>query len=248
MDATAFDKSGLPSRHVTVGPERAPHRSCYYAMGHQGMKSSLASREVLADPVEVTMRGHRYDAMVGIAHEAGIRFDLMEVIGIFKRIPYIADLKPVGKYVAKDMHEAGGVPMLLKILPDGGYLHGDCITVTGRTLSENLEDIEFNPDQSMIYPLSDPPSPTGGVNDLTGTLAPEGGIVKVAVMNVRHVRGPARCFDCEEEAFAAVDARRYGDGDVLVIRYEGPKGGHGMRKCCRRRLPSTARAGTTRWP
>ena len=289
MDAIAFDKSGLPSRHVTVGPERAPHRFCYYAMGlteeeisqpfmgvvscwneaapcdialmrqaraakagvreangtprgfcaitvtdgiamgHQGMRPSLASREVVADPAEVTMRGHCYDAMVGIAHEAGIRFDLMDVIGIFKRIPYIADLKPGGKYVAKDMHEAGGVPMLLKILPDGGYLHGDCITVTGRTLAENLEDIEFNPDQRMIYPLSDPPSPTGGVNDLTGTPAPEGGTVKVAGMNVRHVLGPARCFDCEEEAFAAVDARRYEDGDVLVIRYEGPKGGHGMR-------------------
>ena len=451
MDATAFDKSKLPSRHVTVGPERAPHRSYYYAMGlteeeinqpfvgvvscwneaapcnialmrqaqaakagvreangtprefctitvtdgiamgHQGMKSSLASREVIADSVEFTMRGHCYDAMVGIAgcdkslpgimmsmvrlnvpsvfmyggsilpgqfkgkdvtvvdvfegvgqhssgkmsdeelhelecvacpsagacggqftantmacvseamglalpfsagapapyesrdeyaaasgravmnliqlgirprdivtrkslenaavvvaatggstnaglhlpaiaHEAGIKFGLMDVVEIFKRTPYIADLKPGGQYVAKDMYEAGGVPMLLKILLDGGYLHGDCITVTGRTLAENLEDVEFNPDQKVIYPLSNPLSPTGGVTGLTGTLAPEGGIVKVAGMNVLQFRGPARCFDCEEEAFAAVDARRYEDGEVLVIRYEGPKGGPGMRE------------------
>ncbi len=451
MDATAFDKSKLPSRHVTVGPERAPHRSYYYAMGlteeeinrpfvgvvscwneaapcnialmrqaqaakagvreangtprefctitvtdgiamgHQGMKSSLASREVIADSVEFTMRGHCYDAMVGIAgcdkslpglmmamvrlnvpsvfmyggsilpgrfkgkdvtvvdvfegvgqhsagnmsdeelhdlecvacpsagacggqftantmacvseamglalphsagapapyesrddyaaasgravmnliqhgirprdvvtrkslenaavvvaatggstngglhlpaiaHEAGIKFDLMDVVEIFKKTPYIADLKPGGKYVAKDMYEAGGVPMLLKVLLDGGYLHGDCMTVTGRTLAENLEDVEFNPDQDVIYPLSNPLSPTGGVTGLVGTLAPEGGIVKVAGMNVLQFRGPARCFDCEEDAFAAVDARQYQDGEVLIIRYEGPKGGPGMRE------------------
>jgi dihydroxy-acid dehydratase len=451
MDAKAFDKSRLPSRHVTVGPERAPHRSYYYAMGlteeeinqpfvgvvscwneaapcnialmrqaqsakagvreangtprefctitvtdgiamgHQGMKSSLASRDVIADSVELTMRGHCYDAMVGIAgcdkslpgimmsmvrlnvpsvflyggsilpgrfkghdvtvvdvfegvgqhsagnmsdsdlhdlecvacpgagacggqftantmacvseaiglalpfsagapapyesrdeyaaasgravmnllqhnirprdivtmkslenaatvvaatggstnaglhlpalaHEAGLKFDLMDVAEIFKRTPYIADLKPGGKYVAKDMYEAGGIPMLIKVLLDGGFLHGDCMTVTGRTLAENHEHITFNPDQQVIYPLSNPLSATGGVTGLKGTLAPDGAIVKVAGMKTLKFHGPARCFDSEEECFAAVDARRYKDGDVLVIRYEGPKGGPGMRE------------------
>jgi len=451
MDAKAFDKSKLPSRHVTQGPERAPHRSYYYAMGldeheinqpfvgvvscwneaapcnialmrqaqavkvgvresggtprefctitvtdgiamgHEGMKSSLASREVIADSVELTMRGHCYDAMVGVAgcdkslpglmmsmlrlnvpsvfmyggsilpgnfkgkdvtvvdvfegvgqnlagnmsdeelfelecvacpsagacggqftantmacvseaiglalpnsagapapyesrdqyaeasgrsvmaliqmgirprdivtrkalenaatvvaatggstnaglhlpamaHEAGIDFDLMEVAEIFKKTPYIADLKPGGKYVAKDMYEAGGVPNLLKTLLDGGYLHGDCLTVTGNSIADNLADLEFNPDQKVIYPVSNPLAPTGGVVGLTGTLAPDGAIVKVAGMEKLKFTGPARCFDCEEDAFEAVKAYKYDEGDVLIIRYEGPKGGPGMRE------------------
>lgn len=451
MDAKMFDKSKLPSRHVTVGPERAPHRSYYYAMGlteeeinqpfvgvatcwneaapcnislmrqaqsvkkgvthahgtprefctitvtdgiamgHQGMKASLASRDVIADSVELTMRGHCYDALVGlagcdkslpgmmmamvrlnvpsvfmyggsilpgkfhgrdvtvqdvfeavgqysagnmsdedlhalecvacpsagacggqftantmacvseaiglalpysagspavyesrdeyaeasgravmdllsrnirprdivtrqalenaatvvaatggstngglhlpaIAHEAGIDFDLMEVAEIFKKTPYIADLKPGGNYVAKDMYDAGGMPMLLKVLLDGGFLHGDCLTVTGQSLADNLKDVTFNPDQKVIYPVSAPLSPTGGVVGLQGSLAPDGAIVKVAGMEVLQFRGPARCFDCEEDAFEAVENRRYKEGEVLVIRYEGPKGGPGMRE------------------
>jgi dihydroxy-acid dehydratase len=446
-----FDKSQLPSRHVTVGPDRAPHRSYYYAMGlteaeidqpfvgvvscwneaapcnialmrqaqaakkgvseeggtprefctitvtdgiamgHQGMKSSLASREVIADSIEVTMRGHCYDAMVGIAgcdkslpgmmmamlrlnvpsvflyggsilpgkfrgkdvtvvdvfeavgqhsagkmsdadlhelecvacpsagscggqftantmacvseaiglalpysagapapyesrdeyahrsgqavmqlvreglrprdivtrkslenaaavvaasggstnaalhlpamaHEAGIAFDLFDVAEIFKRTPYIADLKPSGQYVAKDMYEAGGVPMLLRTLLDGGYLHGDCLTVTGKTLAENLAGVVFDPNQSVIRDVKTPLSPTGGVVGLRGSLAPDGAIVKVAGMKNIKFRGPARCFDCEEDAFKAVDARAYKEGEVLIIRYEGPKGGPGMRE------------------
>ena len=446
-----FDKSKLPSRYVSVGPERAPHRSYYYAMGmteaeiqqpfvgvvscwneaapcnialmrqaqavklgvkaaegtprefctitvtdgiamgHEGMKSSLVSREVIADSVELTMRGHCYDALVGlagcdkslpglmmamvrlnvpsvfmyggsimpgefkgkdvtvmdvfeavgqhaagnlpdeelhalecvacpsagacggqftantmacvseaiglalpnsagapapyesrdayaeasgravmdliaknirprdivtrkslenaavvvaatggstngglhlpaIAHEAGIDFDLMEVAEVFKRTPYIADLKPGGQYVAKDMYEAGGVPMLLKTLLDGGYLHGDCLTVTGQSLADNLADITFNPDQKVIYPVTNPLSPTGGVVGLTGSLAPDGAIVKVAGMTRLRFEGTARCFDREEDAFAAVEAGNYQEGEVLVIRYEGPKGGPGMRE------------------
>ena len=448
---TKFDKSKLPSRHVSVGPERAPHRSYYYAMGmteeeiaqpfvgvvscwneaapcnialmrqaqaakagvkaadgtprefctisvtdgiamgHEGMKSSLISREVIADSVELTMRGHCYDAMVGLAgcdkslpglmmamlrlnvpsvfmyggsimpgefkgkdvtvldvfeavgqhaagnmpddelhalecvacpsagacggqftantmacvseaiglalpnsagapapyesrdgyaeasgravmsliehnlrprdivtrkafenaatvvaatggstnsglhlpamaHEAGIDFDLLEVAEIFKRTPYVADLKPGGQYVAKDMYEAGGVPMLLKTLLEGGYLHGDCKTVTGKSLGDNLEEITFNPDQKVIYPVSNPLSPTGGVVGLTGSLAPEGAIVKVAGMESLQFEGAARCFDCEEDAFEAVEVGDYKAGDVIIIRYEGPKGGPGMRE------------------
>ena len=451
MDAKTFDKSKLPSRHVTEGPTRAPHRSYYYAMGleeehihrpfvgvvscwneaapcnislmrqaqsaklgvdeaggtprefctitvtdgiamgHQGMKSSLVSREVIADSIELTMRGHCYDALVGIAgcdkslpgimmamlrlnvpsvflyggsilpgkfkgrdvtvvdvfegvgmhsagrmtdaelhelecvacpsagscggqftantmacvseaiglalpgsagapapfesrdvyalesgkavmrllargirprdictreafenaavvvaatggstnaalhlpamaHEAGIDFDLFAVAEIFKRTPYIADLKPGGKYVAKDVFDIGGVPQILKALFDGGLLHGDCITVTGRTLKQNLEKVTFNTDQKVVYPVSNPITPTGGVVGLRGTLAPDGAIVKVAGLKKQQFRGPARVFNSEEEAFAAVDAKQYSEGDVIVIRYEGPIGGPGMRE------------------
>ena len=446
-----FDKSKLPSRHVTVGPERAPHRSYYYAMGldeddiaqpfvgvatcwneaapcnialsrqaqvvkqgvkaangtprefvtitvtdgiamgHAGMKSSLVSRDVIADSVELTMRGHCYDALVGlagcdkslpgmmmsmlrlnvpsvfiyggsilpgrhrgrditvqdmfeavgqhsagnmsddelhemeciacpsagscggqftantmacvseaiglalpgssgapapyesrdayceasgravmkllalglrprdivtrkslenaativaasggstnaglhlpaIAHEIGIKFDLDDVCEIFRRTPYIADLKPAGRYVAKDMFEVGGVPVLLKALMDGGYIHGDCITVTGRTMAENLQSVVFPTDQDVILPTSKPLSPTGGVVGLKGSLAPQGAIVKVAGLDNLKFRGTARCFDSEEECFDAVERRDYGPGDVLVIRYEGPRGGPGMRE------------------
>ncbi len=451
MDAKTFDKSKLPSRHVTEGPSRAPHRSYYYAMGlteeeihrpfvgvvscwneaapcnialqrqaqsakagvkhaggtprefctitvtdgiamgHQGMKSSLVSREVIADSIELTMRGHSYDALVGIAgcdkslpgtmmamlrlnvpsvfmyggsilpgkfkghdvtvqdvfegvgkhsvgdmsdedlhelecvacpsagacgaqftantmacvseaiglalpgsagtpapyesrdayarasgeavmklialgirprdictrkafenaaivvaatggstngalhlpamaHECGIDFDLFDVAEIFKKTPYIADLKPGGKYVASDVHEIGGVPQILKALLEGGILHGDCLTITGKTMAENLESVTFNTEQKVVYPVSNPITPTGGVVGLKGTLAPDGAIVKVAGLKTLQFRGPARCFDCEEDAFHAVEARDYKEGEVLVIRYEGPKGGPGMRE------------------
>ncbi len=448
---TKFDKSRLPSRHVTEGPERAPHRSYYYAMGlteeeihrplvgvascwnesapcnialmrqaqsakrgvkeaggtprefctitvtdgiamgHEGMKSSLVSREVIADSVELTVRGHSYDALVGIAgcdkslpgmmmamlrlnvpsvflyggsimpghfrgrdvtvvdvfegvgqhsagrmseddlhalecvacpgagacggqftantmacvseaiglalpysagppaevvsrddfalkageavmallaknlrprdictreafenaativaatggstnaalhlpamaNEAGIKFDLFDVAAIFKRTPYLADLKPGGRFVAKDMWEAGGMPVLMRTLLDGGFLHGDCITVTGKTLKENLSGVSFKMDQQVMRSVDNPLAPTGGVVGLRGSLAPEGAIVKVAGLKHLHHRGPARIFDCEEDAFAAVQARKYKEGDVIVIRYEGPKGGPGMRE------------------
>ena len=451
MDAKTFNKDRLPSRHVTEGSERAPHRSYLYAMGltrqqihqplvgvascwneaapcnislmrqaqavkkgvaaangtprefctitvtdgiamgHQGMKSSLVSREVIADSVELTMRGHSYDALVGLAgcdkslpgmmmsmlrlnvpsifiyggsilpgtfkgqqvtvqdlfeavgkhstgemsdedldelehvacpsagacgaqftantmatvseavglalpysggapapyeirdqfcmaageqvmdliarniqprdivtrkalenaatvvaasggstnaglhlpamaHECGIEFDLMEVVEIFKRTPYIADLKPGGKYVAKDMFEAGGIPLLMKTLLDHGFLHGDCMTVTGRTIAENMEKVAWNPDQDVVYPANKPITPTGGVVGLKGNLAPEGAIVKVAGMEKQVFTGPALCFDNEEEAFRAVKMREYSKGDVFVIRYEGPRGGPGMRE------------------
>jgi len=446
-----FDKSKLPSRHVSVGPERAPHRSYYYAMGmteeeiaqpfvgvvsagndsapcnttlnaqadiaregviagggtprrfntitvtdgiamgHQGMKSSLVSREVIADSVELSVRGHCYDAIVGfagcdkslpgmmmamlrlnvpsifvyggsilpgtykgedvtvvdvfeavgqhaagncpltelialekvacpghgacggqftantmacvgeaiglslpnsnmapapyksreeiaraagkqvmtlveknlrprdiatraafmnaarvvaatggstnaalhlpaMANEAGIDFDLFDVAEVFKTTPYIADLKPGGKYVAKDMHEAGGVYMALKTLLDGGFIDPEPITVTGRTLGENIEEITWNPDQKVFYEVSNPITPTGGVVGLKGSLAPDGAIVKVAGMARLQFSGPARVFDREEHAFAAVEARDIAEGSVIVIRYEGPKGGPGMRE------------------
>ena len=446
-----FDKKKLPSRHTSLGPDRAPHRSFYYAMGetekdvskpfvgvvstwneaapcnialmrqaqsvkkgvrasggtprefctitvtdgiamgHEGMKSSLISREVIADSAELTVRGHCYDALVGIAgcdkslpglmmsmvrlnvpsvfiyggsilpgrykgkdvtvidvfegvgkhssgqmsakelrklelvacptagacggqftantmacvseaiglalpysagtpapyeerdkyakasgkmvmeliakkikprdivtkkalenaativaatggstnaalhlpaiaNEAGIKFDLMDVAKIFKRTPYLADLKPGGKYVAKDLWLAGGVPMLLKTLYDGGYIHGDCMTVTGKTMKENLKGIKFNPKQKVLRAYNRPLSPDGGVVGLKGNLAPDGAIVKIAGLKRLQFSGKARCFENEESAMKAVQSRKYKDGDVIVIRYEGPVGGPGMRE------------------
>ena len=449
MELPVFDKKKLPSRHVTVGPEHAPHRSYYYAMGlsreqiqqpfvgvatcwneaapcnislmrqaqavkkgvsaangtprefctitvtdgiamgHEGMKSSLPSREVIADSVELTMRGHGYDALVGMAgcdkslpgmmmamlrlnvpsvfiyggsilpgtfkgkdvtvvdvfeavglhsvgkmsdedlleleqvacpsagacggqftantmamvseaiglalpysagapapyefrdkfcyaagemvmeliarnirprdivtrkalenaatvvaasggstnaglhlpamaHECGIDFDLFDVAEIFKKTPYIADLKPGGRYVAKDLFEAGGIPLVMKTLLDHGYLHGDCMTVTGRTIAENMQNVKWNADQDVVVPANKPLKPTGGVVGLRGNLAPDGAIVKVAGMKTLKFSGPARCFDSEQECFDAVTRQTYKDGEVLVIRYVGPKGGPGM--------------------
>ena len=445
------DKSKLPSRHTTVGPERAPHRSFYYAMnlsesdvakpfvgvvstwneaapcnialmrqaqsvkkgvnqnkgtprefctitvtdgiamGHEGMKSSLISREVIADSTELTVRGHCYDALVGlagcdkslpglmmamcrlnvpsvfmyggsilpgkfkgkdvtvvdvyeavgmheagkmsdedlrelelaacpsagacggqftantmacvseaiglalpyssgtpapyeerdkyafesgmqvmelikkkirprdivtidalknaavivaatggstnaalhlpaIANECGIKFDIMDVAEIFKNTPYLADLKPGGKYVAKDMFEAGGVPMLLKTLLDGGFINGDCLTVTGKSMKENLKNVKFNDNQDVIRHFNNPITKTGGVVGLKGNLAEGGAIVKVAGMKRLNFKGIAKCFDCEEDAFKAVKEKKYKEGDVIIIRYEGPRGGPGMRE------------------
>ncbi len=451
MASKKWDKSRMPSRHVTEGPARAPHRSYYYAMGlgtkeieqplvgvascwnqaapcntalmrqaqvvsegvksahgtprefctitvtdgiamgHEGMRSSLVSRDVIADSVELTMRGHGYDALVGVAgcdkslpgmmmamlrlnvpsvflyggsimpgmlngkeltvqdvfegvgahavgkitdeelcliekhacpgdgacggqytantmacvseaiglalplssalpavykdreqyayasgeavmnlieknirprdictreafenaaiivaatggstngglhlpamaSECGIKFDLDDVVKIMRKTPYLADLKPGGQYVAKSMGEAGGVPMLMKTLLDAGILHGDCMTVTGKTIRENLKDVVWRDDQKVIRPVSNPLSETGGVVGLKGSLAPDGAIVKVAGLKTQVFRGPARVFDGEEACFAAVEKKQYKAGEVLVIRYEGPKGGPGMRE------------------
>jgi dihydroxy-acid dehydratase len=165
-----------------------------------------------------------------MASEAGIEFDLFDVAEIFKTTPYIADLKPGGKYVAKDMYEAGGVYMLMKTMLSGGFLNGDCLTVTGKSLGENIDQVTWNPDQKVIYDIKTPLTPTGGVVGLRGSLAPDGAIVKVAGMHRLQFSGPARVFDCEEDTFAAVENREINEGEVIVIRYEGPKGGPGMRE------------------
>ena len=165
-----------------------------------------------------------------LANEIGVKFDLMDVAKIFKKTPYLADLKPGGKYVAKDMWEAGGVPMLLKTLYDGGFIHGDCITVTGKTMKENLKDIKFNSNQKVLREYDNPLSPDGGVVGLKGNLAPDGAIVKIAGLKKLQFTGKARCFDNEEDAMKAVQSKKYKDGDVIIIRYEGPRGGPGMRE------------------
>ena len=165
-----------------------------------------------------------------LANEIGIKFDLMDVTKIFKKTPYLADLKPGGKYVAKDMWKAGGVPMLLKTLLDGGYIHGDCLTVTGKTMKENLKKVKFNSKQKVMREYNNPLSPDGGVVGLKGNLAPEGSIVKIAGLKKLQFTGRAKCFDTEEAAYKAVQKKKYKDGDIIIIRYEGPIGGPGMRE------------------
>jgi len=453
MNSGPIDKSNLPSRHVTEGPERAPHRSYLYAMGlsedeihqplvgvatcwneaapcnialnrqaqsvksgvkvakgtprefttitvtdgiamgHEGMRSSLVSREAIADTVELTMRGHCYDALVGLAgcdkslpgmmmamlrlnvpsvflyggsilpgrfegkdvtvqdvfeavgqhqagnmstedlerleavacpsagacggqftantmasvseaiglalfqsagapapyesrdafgeasgeavmnllrynirprdivtrkalenaarivactggstnaglhlpamaHEAGIDFDLEDVCDIFRDTPYFVDLKPGGQYVAKDLFEAGGIPIVMRELGKAGLLHEECMTVSGRTIGEEVDRVAGEADGKVIYPVETPISKTGGVVGLKGNLAPDGAIVKVAGMTEEETvfTGPAHVFECEEDAFEAVQKRTYKEGEVLVIRNEGPSGGPGMRE------------------
>ncbi len=165
-----------------------------------------------------------------LANEAGIDFNMFDVGEIFKRTPYIANLRPGGKYVAKDLYDIGGVGIVIKELLDNGYIHGDCITVTGKTLAENLKDVKFPENQDVVRRCKDPIYPTGGVVVLKGNLAPEGAIVKTAGMTELVFEGPARVFDGEEACFEAVQKRDYKEGDVLIIRYEGAKGGPGMRE------------------
>jgi len=167
-----------------------------------------------------------------IANECGIDFDLFDVGEIFKKTPYITDMKPGGKYVAKDLFDVGGVQMILKELYDNGFIHGDCMTVTGKTMAQNLKNVKFKDDQDVVYRVKNALSPTGGVVVLKGNLATNGSIVKVAGMrsDALSFTGSALCFDSEEDCFSAVEQKKYKEGDILIIRYEGPKGGPGMRE------------------
>jgi len=167
-----------------------------------------------------------------IAHEAGIDFDLFDVCDIFRETPYFVDLKPGGQFVAKDLFEVGGVPVVMKELRKAGLIHEDCMTASGRTIGEELDEISGEADGRVIHPVATPITATGGVVGLKGNLAPEGAIVKVAGIAAEDqvFTGPARVFECEEDAFEAVKARDYSEGDVIVIRNEGPAGGPGMRE------------------
>ena len=165
-----------------------------------------------------------------MASEAGIDFNLEDVTKIFQSTPYIGNLAPGGKYVAKDLYEIGGVPVLIKILIDGGLIDGSCMTVTGNTLAENVKDVEIPKNQDVIYPIDKPISKTGGVVGLKGSLAPDGAIVKIAGLERLHFKGNAICFEREEDALSAVLEGKIKPGHVLIIRYEGPKGGPGMRE------------------
>ena len=165
-----------------------------------------------------------------LAHEAGVSVTLDDIDRVSRRTPVIADLKPFGRYTALDVYNAGGIPAILKVLLDADLLHGDCLTVTGKTLAENLAGVVLKTDQKVIVPASEAFEPTGGLMILRGNLAPEGCVIKTAgVKRLKH-RGPAKCFDSEEATMAAVQARQIVAGDTVVIRYEGPRGGPGMRE------------------
>jgi dihydroxyacid dehydratase/phosphogluconate dehydratase len=211
MDAKTNIKKRLPSRHVTQGPERAPHRSYLYAMeliARNIRPRDIVTRRALENAAAVVAAsGGSTNAALhlpAIAHECAIKFDLFDAAEIFKKTPYVADLKPGGRYVAKDMFEVDGIPLLMKTLLDHGYLHGDCLTVTGRTIAENLKNVKWNPHQDVVRSADKPLTVTGGVVGPKGNLAPEGAIVKVAGMSNLKFTGPARCFDCEEDAFESV--------------------------------------------
>ncbi len=215
MDEKLHLMAKLPSRHVT----EAPHRAFYYARGLTRVRMVSAT----GGPTNAALQ------LPAIAHECGVKFDLYDVAEIFRRTPYIADLKPGGRYVAKDMFEAGAVPLLMRTLLDHGFLHGS-LTMTERSVAENLEKVKWNKDQDVVHPADKPLSATGGVVGFRGNFAPEGAIVKVAGMAGLKFTGPARCFDGEEARLEAVKNKKYREGDVLVIRYEGPQGGPRMRE------------------
>lgn len=166
-----------------------------------------------------------------LAHEAGVELSLDDFDAIARRVPHLADMRPGGRFVQSDLHRAGGVPRIMKELLDRGLIHGDCLTVTGRTVAENLEGMRFDgTDQEVIRPIDSPLEPTGTMVVLRGNLAPEGCIMKTSGVRRQTFTGPARVFNCEEDAFQAIARREIKAGDVVVIRYEGPKGGPGMRE------------------
>ncbi len=196
--------------------------------------SDILTRQAFENAITVTLSMGGSTNLVlhllAIAHEAGVPLTIDDFDKISARTPYLADMKPGGKYVMADLDKIGGLSQVMKRLLDAGLLHGDALTVTGKTLAENLADTELNTDQDVIYPVESPRDATGGLVIVKGNLAPEGGVVKVAGKQHLQQRGPARVFDREQDAFAAVQSREVKAGDVMVIRYEGPKGGPGMRE------------------
>ena len=241
--ACVSEAIGLALPNSTMAPAPYESRDDYaYNAGKVVMeciKNKIRPRDIVTlDSLEnaaraVAASGGSTNAALhlpAMANEAGIKFDLFDVADIFKSTPYIADLKPGGNYVAKDLYEAGGVPVLLKALAEGGHLNMNSLTVTGKTVKENLENIVFPNDQKVIRNINNPITKTGGVVGLKGNIAHEGAIVKVAGMTRLVHKGPARVFDSEEAAYEAVQNKNYKEGDVIIIRYEGPRGGPGMRE------------------
>ena len=194
----------------------------------------IITRESLENAVTVVLAmGGSTNAALhlpAIAHEAGVSLELDDFDRLSRRTPYLTDLRPAGRFVMADLDKAGGVPVIMKELLEAGLLHGDVMTVTGKTLAENLEAFDARPDGRVVHPVSSPRSPTGGLVILKGNLATEGAVLKVSgTKNLSH-EGPARVFDGERAAFEAVTGGRIKPGDVVVIRYEGPKGGPGMQE------------------
>lgn len=196
----------------------------------------IITRESIENAVSVIMAtGGSTNAVLhflAIAHAAEVPWTIDDFERIRKRVPVLCDLKPSGKYVATDLHQAGGIPQVMKLLLNAGLLHGDCITITGKTIAETLADVPDAPraDQDVIMPLDRALYPQGHLAILKGNLSPEGCVAKITGLKNPVITGPARVFDSEDDAMAAIMARQIVDGDVVVIRYEGPKGGPGMRE------------------
>jgi len=170
--------------------------------------------------------------LLAIAHAAGVPWTIDDFERIRQKVPVLCDLKPSGKYVATDLHRAGGIPQVMKMLLEAGLLHGDCLTITGETIAEVLKDVPAKPraDQDVIRPIDKPMYKQGHLAILKGNLAPEGCVAKITGLKNPVITGPARVFDSEDAAMKAILADQINHGDVLVIRYEGPRGGPGMRE------------------
>jgi dihydroxy-acid dehydratase len=227
--------AGPPAVHEARDRFARSSGEAVIAMLRSGLRPrEIVTREALENAAAiVAATGGSSNAALhlpAIANECGIEFDLFDVGEVFDRTPYIVDLLPSGRYLQVDFHRVGGIEIVIKLLLDAGLFHGDCLTLSGRTIGEVHADVEFPSDQEVIRTVRSPISTTGGLATLTGNLAPDGAIVKVGQMEVERHRGPARVFDSEEECSETVLARGYEDGDVLVIRYEGPSGGPGMRE------------------
>lgn len=227
------------SSYPAIDPERSKvHKACGETIMHL-LKEGIRPRDIMTKKAfenaacVVAATGGSTNAVLhlpAMAHEAGINFTLEDMDRIFHRTPYIADLLPGGKYTAYEMHLAGGVSVVLKLLLDAGLLHGDCLTVTGETQKENLKDVKFQAGQDVIHPINRPLNKSGGLKILKGNLAPDGCVIKVAGLKKLFHKGPAKIFDSEQSCFEAIVSRKINAGDVLVIRYEGPKGGPGMKE------------------
>ena len=202
----------------------------------RGLKPrDIMTREAFLNAIRIVMAlGGSTNAvlhLLAIAHEAEVDLTIDDFNPIAETTPTLADLKPAGRYVMKDLDQVGGVSMVMRMLLDAGLLHGDCITVSGRTIAENLADVEVHLDgQDVVYPVDKPLKESGGILVIKGNLAPEGAVLKSSGVTVRSHRGPARVFDAEEGALQAILKGQVNKGDVLVIRYEGPRGGPGMRE------------------
>ena len=170
--------------------------------------------------------------LLAIAHSAEVELTIDDFESIRKKIPLFCDLKPSGAYVAVDLHHAGGIPQVMKMMLKAGMIHGDCLTITGKTVAENLKDIPDSPpaSQTVILPMDKPKSTEGHLVVLKGNLCQEGALAKVSGVKTRNIKGLAKCFDSEEECLDAILDDRIKAGDVVVIRFEGPKGGPGMRE------------------
>ena len=241
--ATAFEVLGISPIGTASVPAMDDRKDdAAFRAGEMVMellKKGLTARQVITRPAlenavaAVAATGGSTNGvlhLLGVAREAEVELRIDDFDRISSRTPLIADLKPGGRFVANDLYHAGGVPLVARRLLDAGRLDGDCMTVTGRTLGEEVRDVEETPGQEVVRQVSAPLKPTGGLVILRGNLAPEGCVVKVAGHERKLHRGPARVFDREEDSFRAVQNGEIREGDVVVIRYEGPVGGPGMRE------------------